>query len=319
MTSNMIWAYLIHLGECMWGDFEPGDGGKCLFTQKPTFTKDAWLDITAMLKEKKCCNMIIIDIGEGVEFESHPEIKSPWAWTKKELADELARLRALGFEVIPKLNFSTGHDKWMGVYSRMVSTPQYYQFCTDVINEISELFGYPRFFHIGMDEECAAVQKKYSICIVRQNELFLHDLDFLFKAVEKNGARPWMWADHIWHTPELACELLKRLSHEGVYSNWYYGDWMPTKTYFQSVMDTYSILEKHGFDQIPTAGNCKSVIEYSRENMVRTVENCTKIISPEHLLGFMMTSWEKTNTEKLPRHEEATDMMKEGFESFYCK
>ena len=64
-------------------------------------------------------------------------------------------LRALGIEPLPKLNFSTCHDAWLGPYSRMVSTPAYYDVCRDLIDEVAELFGGPRFFHLGMDEETA--------------------------------------------------------------------------------------------------------------------------------------------------------------------
>lgn len=35
----------------------------------------------------------------------------------------------------------------------MVSTPAYYQCCKELIDEVTELFPSPRFFHIGMDEE----------------------------------------------------------------------------------------------------------------------------------------------------------------------
>ena len=38
---------------------------------------------------------------------------------------ELDRMRALGLEPLPKLNFSTCHDAWLKDYHRMISTPQY--------------------------------------------------------------------------------------------------------------------------------------------------------------------------------------------------
>ena len=33
---------------------------------------------------------------------------------------EKARLAALGIDLVPKLNFSTAHDLWLGDYHRMV-------------------------------------------------------------------------------------------------------------------------------------------------------------------------------------------------------
>ena len=29
MTDKLIWSYLIHLGDNMWGDFGPEYGGEC--------------------------------------------------------------------------------------------------------------------------------------------------------------------------------------------------------------------------------------------------------------------------------------------------
>ena len=316
MADNMIWAYLLHLGEAMWRDFGPGDGGECLFTDKSSFDKNVWLGTIDKLCEKKSCNMIVIDVGEGVEYEAYPEIKRPGSWTKKELSDEVKRLKALGFEVIPKLNFSTGHDKWMGIYSRMVSTPQYYKFCTDVIDEISELFEYPRFFHLGMDEECYAIQVKSPMCIIRQHDLYWHDINFLLKAVEKNGARPWLWADFVWHTPDTEKAFIENMSHDALLSNWYYGDWVDP--YFKQARDGYAVLEAHDFDQVPTGGNCDKTREYSEKNMLLTVENCMKIVAPERLKGFMMTTWEMTNEKNRARLAAAVDCIDESYE-FYCK
>ena len=63
----------------------------------------------------------------------------------------------------------TGHDAWMKQYSRMVSTPEYYSFCDDIINEVCETFDYPAYFHIGMDEENSALNCIKILQIVQQN------------------------------------------------------------------------------------------------------------------------------------------------------
>jgi len=97
-------------------------------------------------------NALVLDLGDGVRWDSHPEIAVENAWTPAKLREELDRARELGIEPLPKLNFSTAHDAWLGPYSRMVSTPQYYEVCRDLIDEASELFGRPRLFHLGMDE-----------------------------------------------------------------------------------------------------------------------------------------------------------------------
>lgn len=61
-------------------------------------------------------NMVVIDLGDGVKYESHPEIAVRGAWSVKQLRQELAKLRKMGIEPIPKLNFSATHDIWLGPY-----------------------------------------------------------------------------------------------------------------------------------------------------------------------------------------------------------
>jgi hypothetical protein len=82
-------------------------------------------------------NMVVIDVGDAIEYASHPEISVKNAWSSTRLGEELARLRSLGLEPIPKLNFSTAHDQWLHDYSRMVSTPVYYKVCAEVIRRYS--------------------------------------------------------------------------------------------------------------------------------------------------------------------------------------
>lgn len=319
MSNEKIWAYLVHFGENMWGDFELEAGPECKKTEPLSFHMPTWHEISDSLLKAGCCNTILIDVADCVEYEKHPEIKVPGALSKKQLSDEIDRLRGLGFKVYPKLNFSACHDKWMGIYSRMVSTPAYYQFCNDVIDEVSELFGNPELFHLGLDEECYSTQTTSPMCIIRGYDLYWHDVNYLFKITEKNGSRPWMWADHVWHTPESEKVFLKNMTKDVLLSNWYYGDWKHTEGFFVDSMRGYRVLEENGFDQLPAGGNFNGVVEYCYDSMRLTVENCSKIIAPERLKGFMMTNWEKTNAERKPRLVEAVNALTDGYNAYYNK
>lgn len=319
MAKEFIWSYLVHLGECMWGDYGPGDGGKCIKTAPLSFDESTWKDISVRLKESGACNTILIDLGEGVEYESHPEIKAPSSWSKKKLADEIARLRSMGFKVYPKLNFSTGHDKWMGIYSRMVSTPQYYTFCKDIIDEVCELFSKPSLFHLGLDEECYSIQTKIPLCVIRNGDLWWHDVNYLFGLVEANGARPWIWADYVWHTKASEKDFIENMSHDVLCSNWYYGNWKHTEGFLADSMRGYSVLEENGFEQLPTGGNPYGTVEYCRDNMRLTVEKCVDIVSPEKLYGFMMTTWAMTTLEKKVQLDEAVDALTEAHKFYYSR
>ena len=319
MAKEMIWSYLVHLGQCMWGDYEPGDGGYCVNKEPLVFEQPVWAEVSNKLKSDGCCNTIIIDLGEGLQYESHPEIVVPGAWSKKRLADEISRLRSMGFKVYPKLNFSAAHDKWMGIYSRMLSTPYYYTFCNDIIDEVSELFSNPEIFHLGLDEECLSTQTEMAICVIRNHDLLWHDINYLFKAVEEKGARPWIWADYVWHTRRSEEDFLKHMPKEALCSNWYYGNWEHTSGFWVDSMRGYTALEEHGYDQLPTGSNCNRIVEYCEDNMKITVEKCSEIVAPERLKGFMMAPWEMTTTEMKQRLIDGVDDLTNAYKFYNSK
>ncbi|HHY97752.1 MAG TPA: hypothetical protein GX509_03320, partial [Firmicutes bacterium] len=72
-------------------------------------------------------NMIILDLGDGIEWESHPEITVENPLKRESLRELLKFARDNGVEPIPKLNFSTVHDIWLGQYERMIGTERYHQ------------------------------------------------------------------------------------------------------------------------------------------------------------------------------------------------
>src|ERR1019366_4725867 len=89
------------------------------------FDMSVWDELVRKMADSGL-NMVVLDLGDGVKYESHPEIAVRGAWSMSQLRRELAKLRQLGIEPIPKLNFSTTHDTWLGPYSRCVSTETYY-------------------------------------------------------------------------------------------------------------------------------------------------------------------------------------------------
>lgn len=294
----MIWSYLIHLGTHMWADkdgmlynrkvnprgqmYKASDSLRC--------EKDEWIKLTTEIAQKGI-NTLIIDLGEGVQYKSHPELAIPGSWTVEELKEELKRLRSIGLNPIPKLNFATTHDEWLGEYHRMVSTKKYYEVCADLIDEVCEIFDGPDYFHIGMDEESYHHQKPHSIAIVRHGDLWWHDLLFYINRVEKNGVTPWMWSDHvILHDKD---EFVKRVPKTVMQSIWYYDrDFLFPGTPSYPLWDAYkyySFLDEHGYKQVPTGSTFMAY-----ENMMFLGEFCKEQIRPENLAGFMMTTWVPT-------------------------
>jgi hypothetical protein len=313
----MIWANLLHLSYNFWRDrIVPEDADTLAhLTAQPYLRCDRnlWNDITNRMSEIGM-NMLVIDVGDAVQFSSHPEIAVEGAWTIPQLKDELSRLRDLGLEPIPKLNFSTAHDVWLKEYSRMVSTSAYYNVCRDLIAETAELFDAPRFFHLGMDEETSAHQAQYAYAVMRQHELWWHDLFILADAVEAAGARPWIWSDYIWHHEE---EFLQKMPQKILQSNWYYGNRFkdfPSGDLQKIYVNSYNILDQHQYDQIPTGSNWNNDINFGD-----TVKYCIKNIAADRLLGFLMAPWARTQEAVRTNHIEALEQVRQAKKLFDSK
>lgn len=282
-SKSLIWGVLLHLGRNMWGDVPSAATPP---VDRLTFEEPLWDELTEKAS-KLGLNMVVIDLGEGVQYKSHPEIAIQGAWSVEKLREELERLRKMGLEPIPKLNFSTCHDLWLGEYQRMVSTKKYYQVCSDLIKEVVDIFDKPRFFHLGYDEETFECQQGFDFVAMRQGELWKHDFLFFIEQCEKNGVRPWIWADYSWAHKDFLEWAPKSI----VMSNWYYQDDFDPKS--NDVIQRYLDIDAAGFDQIPTGSD---IWDYN-ENFAKTVDFARKNISKERLLGFLQTPWRFTESE----------------------
>ena len=305
-----IRSLLLHLGRNMWCDHPStlmGDtyieGSKTL-VRKP-FTNIVWTDErwrkTVDYAAKAGINMIVIDLGEGLFYPSHPEFAIEGTWSVEKMRAEIAYMNELGIEAIPKLNFSTTHNGWMCDYTHMVSSKPYYQMCEEVISDVMEIFGYPRFFHIGLDEERAPFlegEKSHYIC-VRKGEFWWQDFLHIVRSVEKHGARVWMWSDYCWWNEDF----YERCPKSVIQQNWFYDekyggfDIETNNTSNVRILQAYLKLDEAGFDQVPCGTNW--VGEKRRELGVGADDVIGKLvkfgrenISKEHLMGFMMAPWQ---------------------------
>ena len=312
---KFLWSYLVHFGVNSWKDIpletqDPNMPEKWLTrccADHVRFDEPSWQRLSAGLA-KAGCNQIIIDLAEIVVYPSHPELAVKGSWSVERLRKEIDRLRGMGFEVIPKMNFSACHDTWLKDYHRMVSTKKYYQVCEDLIKDAAEIFDHPRFFHLGYDEETASHQAKHLFAVCRQGELWWHDFLWFVKVTEKTGCRPWIWSDYIWNHKE---EFLNRMPKSVLQSNWYYGAEFDTSKMKNAYrVDTYDVLDKAGFDQVPTGSNfsCDT-------NFAGTVKYCDAHCKPELLKGYMMAPWTRTFAIHEEKSMEAVAQMAEAIKS----
>lgn len=313
-TDPFIWGNLIHLSTNLWNDSpvaitEPYPD-EPFYSGQLRFDDELWIELTERMAAADF-NLLLLDLGDGVRYASHPEIAVEGAWTTARLRDELRRLRSMGIEPIPKLNFSTAHDAWLGPYARQVSTEAYYRVCADLIAEVSDLFDRPRLFHLGMDEETLHHQATYPHAVIRQHDLWWHDLDFLVAETERNGARAWVWSDYAWAHP---VQYYRRMPKSVLQSNWHYelvftgdesGRPRQLELYDECYM-TYLDLDELGYDQIATSSTWRDPA-----NFALTAEFCRRRLEPSRFKGLLQTTWKRTEQPFRDVHLAAIDAVAE--------
>ena len=219
MSDNKIRAALLHLGSNMWRkkgfDGPPvKDVEDFVYRDEMFCQKEVWIRVTNMMAKLEF-NTVVIDIGEGVRLDSHPELAVPGSWTKDEMREELARLRSIGLDPVPKFNFSPGHSAWMGDWAYRFGTPEFDVFCKDIIEETIELFDTPTFFHV----------------------------------IIKKGVRPAAWMD-LKNFETMDCDVPK----EVIFFTWYYGSIRDVAT-LEEAHSVIQLIHKYvtlGYDVIAT-------------------------------------------------------------------
>ena len=291
--NEKILCLMLYLSDNMWEDSptRPACTG-ARFSLKLNTEKKVWDEIIDFAVAHGF-NSILVDVGDGILYKSHPEIAVEGAWTPEFMNAEVKRLKKMGLKVFPKLNFSAGHDAWLGVYSRMLSTPIYYEVVRDLIHEVIDIFDQPELFHLGMDEENGLNQQKLTFACYRQFDLIWHDLNYYFDCVREKGVRPWMWADWSWTHYE---DFVQNIPKDVLISPWYYGHMyadvsapLPDDDWSRARRDNYRKLSDEGYDQLACASNHAN--SYNIDHQFRfSAEN----IAPEHHMGILVAPWQGT-------------------------
>ena len=163
------------------------------------FDRALFREYTAYLWE--CgVNTLILNLGDAVKYESHPEVSLSDALSREDLLTEVNRLREIGFEVIPMLDFSAARDVWLGEYAYMLSTTPYYRVCVDLIDELIDLLE-PKYFHVGMGDESYELQKDFQYAATRRNDIWYHDLYCFTAAIRHDGVEVMLFADKMLENP----------------------------------------------------------------------------------------------------------------------
>ncbi len=196
MNDPIMFSILLHISDPLRSD--PGVSQR---EHRPLVDPGVWRRVVDALPSHGF-TCVLIDVGDAVAYETHPEISLPGAWSKEDFKNELDRMRRMGLTPYPKLNFSCSRDAWLKEYSRMPGTNKYRKVCTDLIREVWEMFGKPRYFHLGMDEEGPSAQRGLQFSCTRRNSVLWRDVFCLFHACESLGSTPWIWSDYHRNRPE---------------------------------------------------------------------------------------------------------------------
>lgn len=182
---------------------------------------DAVWERTLQLAAANGFNTVVLEVDSAVQYESHPEISLPDAWSCERVKAEVARCKAMGLSLIPMVNFSANHDRWLGEYGEMLTTDTYRRVADDVIHDLHEMFEHPAFIHIGMDEE----NEVYVNASQRPGKLYWEDFRCLIDSVKSTGAKPWIWADPLFENTLMFATNIA--PDEAVLSPWYYHAFRP--------------------------------------------------------------------------------------------
>jgi hypothetical protein len=258
-------------------------------------------DVDALIASKKKNSLLWC--GRLIDLK-HPELAIEGSIERSELVEMISRLKELGLNIIPKLNFSTCHDGWLKDYSKMVSTKAYYDVCRDLINEVCDVFN-PEIIHIGMDEENYENQRLYDYVVIRQNDLWWHDLLYLVELIEKRGARACMWSDYARHRPD---EFIEKCPKSVIQCPWYYfnkfdGDLTEAE---RIRVEPFVRLAEAGYTIIAGGSN-----EYFDDNVSLLDSFCKKHIPADKYTGIIQTTWASTTAAYRKTIFDAAELMKD--------
>jgi hypothetical protein len=207
---------------------------------------DAWIDVAflndyvfrTMARQK--LNKLVFIIGEGMQFDSHPELRAPQAWSKDEFRGLIDFAEDNYIEVIPLVTV-LGHANWFAIRHpelkepghdpniACVRLPETNQLIADVFDEVIELFQ-PKTFHIGMDE-CwwktlgLPEEERCPRCTGHWADIVAEQATFFRNYLAERGIRAMMWGDmllpeHNGGAPYHTAQALGRIPKDMIIANW---------------------------------------------------------------------------------------------------
>ncbi len=321
MAQNKKWTLMVYLSRNQWDTVYP----------ELDFDEEMW-DWILEEAPKKGFNHILLDVGDGIQYHSHPEVSTKNAWSHARVHKEIARCKELGITIIPKVNFSSFHCNWLKQYARMISSDLYYKVAADIIKEVYDVFEQPEYIHLGMDEEDLNMAKNREYAIARHGELYWHDLRYLVDCVADTGAKAAIWYDAAFVNPE---EYRKRFDmNEVLLCPWYYWSLKPEN--FTKMADfpwrgQFDHLNLEVIEDLPRLKNfreqgiayCEAGHKYLPTSWPTRPHNTWNLMEflmdapDENILGHVVAPWAPTKWEYKEKFEHAFSDFVEAKANFY--
>ena len=186
-----------------------GDGEiAAAFVKGSDFARDA--NKLAAQVRAAGCRIAIVDVQDYAKYPSHPEIATRNSLSPGKIAAAVSKMKAAGVDVVPLLDFASSNDAWLGEYDRMVCSKKYDAVVHDLVRDAYEVFGRPRYIHIGFERDGRNPRKpEDGLVIVRQGDLWMRNFIKVVDWVKGAGARAWAWFDYPWGLGDFLADCPK--------------------------------------------------------------------------------------------------------------
>lgn len=236
------------------------------------------------------------DEGFALKLETHPELASPYAFTKAQTRRFIRAAKEVGIDVIPEFE-TLGHSLAITAlpqYSHLFdgdpfghnaicpSHRETIPLLKEIILEVAELFESP-YFHAGLDEadlgQCPRCRRR------GRNHpswwVFAEHVKRIHKIVTSCGKRMIMWADSVERHPEL----LRAFPKDIVMAHWHYRE-VPAERIVPSV--------EAGFEILCSPAPCGRILQPDAAAFRNVDETVTlaRRLSPKGCLGVLACWWE---------------------------
>ncbi len=200
-------------------------------------------------------NMIVLTMGNSVQWQSHAEIALPGAWSQDKFREFVQFIKKYHIEIVPEFNLSPCHDSWLGKYHALVGKPVYFQTIQDILSEYIDLLD-PKVktIHLGADEESTyhnenmKLEPKFLRPPAERIEAMARQVRFL----ESKGIDTMIWADIIlsdrpkgrwmWELYDKPDENARLLKEKVIHVEWFpythYGNFAITEELVKRGMKT---------------------------------------------------------------------------------